>query len=106
MGRVRAGHTLVQSAAPSASAPFSVGCGLFSWAAPRPALARFEDCGVLEASEPKPGKRGPHKKRSEEAARELGCDASEERFREVVGKLAKAAPVRNEPSKSKKPKPA
>jgi hypothetical protein len=38
-----------------------------------------------------------------EAARELGCDDSEERFREVVGKLAKAPPAPG-PSKAKKPK--
>ena len=40
-----------------------------------------------------------------EAARELGCDDSEERFVETVRKLAKAPPARNGPSKSKNPKP-
>lgn len=39
--------------------------------------------------------------RFREAARELGCDESEERFVEVVKKLAKAPPAKNEP----KPKP-
>ena len=36
------------------------------------------------------------------AARELGNDDDPERFKETVRKLAKAPPVRNEPSKAKK----
>jgi hypothetical protein len=44
------------------------------------------------------------RERFEQAAHELGCDESEERVREVVGKLAKAPPARNEPSKSRKAK--
>lgn len=39
-----------------------------------------------------------------EAARELGCDESEERFVATVRKLASAPPARNAPSKRKKPK--
>ncbi len=44
-------------------------------------------------------------KRFIEAARELGCDDSEERFIETVRKVASAPPARNVPSKAK-PKPA
>jgi hypothetical protein len=43
--------------------------------------------------------------RFKQAARELGCDESEERFVETVRKLAAAPPTRNAPSKGKK-KPA
>lgn len=53
----------------------------------------------------KPNKSTSQSERFIKAARELGCDDSEERFREVVGKLAKAPPARNEPSRSKKPRP-
>ena len=38
-----------------------------------------------------------------EAARELGCDDSEERFIETVRKVASAPPTRNGPSKAPKP---
>ena len=38
--------------------------------------------------------------RFEQAARELGCDESEERFGEIVKKLAKAGP-QHKPSKAK-----
>jgi hypothetical protein len=41
--------------------------------------------------------------RFKQAARELGCDDSEERFVETVRKVAKAPPARNEPPKPKRP---
>jgi hypothetical protein len=46
---------------------------------------------------------GAQSRKFVEAARELGCDESEERFQEVVGKLTSAPPARNEPGRGKKP---
>ncbi len=39
----------------------------------------------------------PQFDRFRDAARELGCDESEERFREIVRKVAKAPPAKNTP---------
>lgn len=42
--------------------------------------------------------------RFREAARELGCEESEERFREIVKKVAKAPHVKQGDMKAHKPK--
>ncbi len=59
------------------------------------------------ATKPKPPKSDDpeQSRRFIEAAKELGCDESEERFIETVRKVASAPPARNVPSKAK-PKPA
>ena len=46
----------------------------------------------------------PQAERFKQAARELGCDDDPERFKEIVGKIAKAPPAHKEPSKGKREK--